>query len=189
MVGTELIDPKLELPVVLKLKQGDRNALATIYKWYGDSLYRQVILTRLPTVELAEDVLKDTFRLAIERIHQYEPRGTSIFFWLRRIAINRTIDVHRANQRKKIFEESIRQHPDLIVSKPKLPDTGQEIEETKTLVNEALSKLNPRYSQVLTLRFIEDKDRDECAEILGVTLGNFDVLFHRACKAFRKVYP
>jgi RNA polymerase sigma-70 factor (ECF subfamily) len=56
-------------------------------------------------------------------------------------------------------------------------------------VNAALEALNPRYATALRLRLIEDRDREECAESLGVSVGNFDVILHRAAKAFRKVYP
>lgn len=41
----------------------------------------------------------------------------------------------------------------------------------------------------LRMRLIEDRDREECAAEMGVTVGNFDVILHRASKAFRKKYP
>jgi DNA-directed RNA polymerase specialized sigma24 family protein len=49
--------------------------------------------------------------------------------------------------------------------------------------------MNERYAMALRMRLVEDRDREECAAALGVTLGNFDVILHRATKAFRKVYP
>ena len=63
------------------------------------------------------------------------------------------------------------------------------MEETAELVEEALELLNPRYAQALRLRLLEDRSRAECAEALGVKVNNFDVILHRATKAFRKVYP
>ena len=140
----------------------------------------------------AEDVLKDTFRLTLERIDQYTPQGRSIYFWLRRIAINRAIDVHRARQRQNRHEEK-HTHEETIdrtmgTSAPR-PDRSTEVEETKDMVERSLSAMNPRYATALRLRLIEDRDRDECAAAMGVTVGNFDVILHRACKAFKKVYP
>ena len=84
-----LLDPPHELGLVERLKRGERAALGELYAAYGDRLFRAVILPRLPIRELAEDVLRDTFRLALERIHQYTPADRSVFFWMRRIAINR----------------------------------------------------------------------------------------------------
>ena len=148
-----------------------------------------MILPRLPVPELAEDVLKDTFRLAMERIDQYQPQGASVFFWLRRIAINRAIDVHRARQRQRKLEEAVKMEPDRTVGqRPLSPDRAPEIAETRDMVRSALELLNPRYASALRMRLLEELDREECAAALDVTVGNFDVIFHRACKAFRKVY-
>lgn len=174
--------------MIARLKRGDREAAAELYRWYGDKLYRQVILPRLPNRELAEDVLKDSFRLALERIDQYQLQDRSIFFWLRRIAINRAIDVHRAHQRAQRLEDTV--EPEYTVSQPPpRPDRGPEVAETRAMVETSLSRLNPRYAEALRLRLLEDLDREECAARMGVTVGNFDVIFHRACHAFRKAYP
>jgi len=176
--------------VIDRLKQGDRAAAATLFEWFADGLYRRAILPRLPNRELAEDVLKDTFRLALERIEQFHPQGKSIFFWLRRIAVNRAMDVHRARKRAR----SIQDHKEAAIERtmappPPPPDHAPEVAETKAQVHAALATLNPRYAQALRLRLLEDQDREECAAQMGVTLGNFDVILHRACKAFRKVFP
>jgi RNA polymerase sigma factor (sigma-70 family) len=177
-----------ERDVIERLKQGDRVAAATLYQWYGDKLYRQAILPRLPNPELAQDVLKDTFKTALEKIQQFQFQDRSIFFWLRRIAINRAIDVHRANQRKWEIEKRVPAEYSMS-QQPARPDMGPEAEETKVAVEKALGLINPRYAEALRLRLLEDEDRDVCAEKMGVTIGNFDVILHRACKAFRKVYP
>ncbi|MEL6348883.1 MAG: sigma-70 family RNA polymerase sigma factor [Myxococcota bacterium] len=190
---SEAVSLEAERAVIAKLKQGDRAAAGQLYRWYGMRLYRQIILPRLPVPELAEDVLKDTFRQALEKIEQYQPReNQSIFYWLRRIAINRAIDVHRAHQRVRRMEERLvgADAVDRTMGQaPPRPDRKPEMDETRDLVHRSLDKLNPRYATALRLRLIEDRDRDECAAAMGVTVGNFDVIFHRACKAFRKVYP
>ena len=186
----DLVPLEREREVVVRLKQGDRQALGELYTWYGVRIYRQVILPRLPIPELAEDVLRDTFRIVLERIEQYDLVDRSIFFWLRRIAINRAIDVHRAYARRERLQDKVEENIDRTVGQPPpAPDRGQEMRETRELVEEALELINPRYAQALRLRMLEDRDREECARILGVTTGNFDVILHRAAKAFRKKYP
>lgn len=133
-------------------------------------------------------MLKDTFRLALERIEQFEPQNNSIFFWLRRIAINRAIDVHRARARTLRLEETA--DPSTHMSEPPPePDRGQDVEDTRSQVELSLSRMNPRYAEALRYRLIQDLEREECARLMEVTVGNFDVIFHRACKAFRQVYP
>jgi len=179
-----------EQRVVERLQSGDREAAAILFQWFADGLYRRAILPKLPVPELAEDVLKDTFRIALERIETFTQHDRSIFFWLRRIAINRAIDVHRARKRdRKPMEQQQTTIERTMSTPPPAPDRAPEIEETRTAVNAALDKLNPRYAEALRMRLIEDRDREECANALGVTVGNFDVILHRAAKAFRKVYP
>ena len=71
---------------------------------------------------------------------------------------------------------------------PDRPDGPIEADETKRAVNLALARVNPRYAEALRLRLIEDLDREECAARMGVTVGNFDVILHRASAAFRKAW-
>ncbi len=187
----DLASLESEREVIAALRGGDREALATLYEWYGDRLYRQAILSRLPIVELAEDVLRDTFRIALERIEQFKLEDRSIFFWLRRIAINRAIDVHRAHARAQRLEDRLVADPEAVPTGSGFhaPDRKVEVEETAQLVTEAMEQINPRYAQALRLRLLEDRSREDCAEVLGVTVGNFDVILHRATRAFRKIYP
>ena len=176
--------------MIANLQQGDRAAFATLYGWYGDMLYRQAILPRLPIPELAEDCLRDTFRTALEKISSFRLENRSIFFWLRRIAVNKAIDMHRRHKRDQRLADAVHKEPtDAMASAPPRPDRGLEVEDTRRLVEAALDNLNTRYAKALRLRLLEERSREECAELLGVTVGNFDVILHRAAKAFRKVYP
>ncbi|MBN1337616.1 MAG: RNA polymerase sigma factor [Deltaproteobacteria bacterium] len=178
-----------EAEVVQRLRSGDRGALATLYGWYGDRLYRQVILPRLPRIDLAEDVLRDTFRLAVEHITRYEPQNVSIYVWLRRIAINRAMDVHRADGRDRRLREAAAREPERTYgTPPPPPDRAVDTAELCDRVRASLGTLHDRYAQALRLRLLEDRDREECAAVMGVTVGNFDVILHRACKAFRQVW-
>jgi len=46
--------------------------------------------------------------------------------------------------------------------------------------------MNPRYKRAIELRFLEERTRQECADVLEVKLGTFDVVLLRALRAFRK---
>ena len=186
---SDLVPLEEERAVITRLQQGDRNAFATLYAWYGDPIYRQAILPRVPVRELAEDCLRDTFRTALEKIASFHVEDRSIFFWLRRIAVNKAIDVHRRTRRDRDLAAAVQAEPGPEVSGSATPDRGLELEDTRRMVETSLSRLSERYAQVLRLRLLEELPREECAAILGVKMGNFDVLLHRAAKAFRKVYP
>ena len=178
-----------ERAVVERLRQGDRAAAATLYVWYGTPLFREIILPRLPNREQAEDVLRDTFKAVLERIEQYHPEDNkSIYFWLRRIAINRATDVHRADQRARRLESALEAETRIASEGPNDPADALETEDTRAQIEGALATLNPRYAEALQLRLLQDLPREECAARMGVTVGNFDVILHRASAAFRKAY-
>ena len=187
----DLIPVEEERAVIARLQQGDRTAFATLYGWYGELLYRQAILPRLPIPELAEDCLRETFRTALEKIGSFRLENRSIFFWLRRIAVNKAIDIHRRHRRDERLADAVQREPDrpTMAAAPARPDRGLEVEDVRRQVEASLGNMNTRYAKALRLRLIEERSREECAEILGVTVGNFDVILHRAAKAFRKVYP
>lgn len=174
--------------MVERLQQGDRSAFATLYGWYGDAVFR-AILSKLPEREQAEDCLRETFRTALEKIDRFSYNNRSIFYWLRRIGVNKAMDVHRLRKRDLDLAERVKSQPEPVMSSPARPDRGLEAADAKRDVEICLERVNPRYANVLRLRLIEERPREECAELLGITVGNLDVLLHRACKAFRKVYP
>lgn len=176
--------------MIQRLQAGDRAAFAELYGWYGDLVWRQAILPRLPNRELAEDCLRDTFRTALEKIGSYQSVDRSIYFWLHRIGVNKAIDIHRRHTRDRKLVEAVKaQGADTLHTQPDAPDRGLEVDDTKRMVETSLGKLNERYANALRMRLIEDRTREECATLLGVTMGNFDVILHRASKAFRKVFP
>ena len=185
-----------EEEMVLALQQGDRKAAAWLYETFSDVLFRKVILSRLPYIDQAEDVLCETFRIAFEKITTYAVIDRSIFFWLRRIAINLIVDTYRKQVRKRELAERIlaRDAVDMVMGSRSttadaILEQAEREEDTKTMVHQALGKLNPRYAKALRMRLLEDQSREACAEEFGITVGNFDVLFHRASKAFRDNYP
>ena len=188
----ELPEFEEEKRVVLAAQQGDRLSAGQLYQWFGDRLYRQVILPRLPVVEQAEDVLRDSFRIIFERISQFTPKDRSIFFWMRRIAINLVIDVYRRETKKRKIAENLLANDafyETVSQRPMPADKKIELSDTRKMIEKSLTKINSRYAQALRLRLLEDLSREECAAVLDVTVNNFDVLFHRACKAFRNNYP
>ncbi len=172
--------------MIRRLKSGDSAAIATLYGWYGDLLYRQVLLPRLPIRELAEDCLRDTFRTAIEKISTFTLVDRSVFFWLRRIAIHKAMDVHRRHAREAPLSAA-GVEPRGQTATPDRPERRLEAEDASRLVKDGLALLNDRYALALRLRLLEDRSREECAALLEVNVGNFDVILHRACAAFRKV--
>jgi RNA polymerase sigma-70 factor, ECF subfamily len=182
----------LEEALVRRAQRGDREALRQLLGQHADALYGRVILPRLGDPTTAEDVLKATMVTAIEKLHSFRWQGRSVYFWLRRIAVNKVIDHHRRNQRAQRLARSLAREPEpegpgragpeaeLIASEERRLNAGR--------VGAALAKLHPRYRRAIELRLLRELPREECARQLEVTLGTFDVVLFRAVNAFRRSF-
>jgi RNA polymerase sigma-70 factor (ECF subfamily) len=186
----ELLEAERRL--VERAQSGDVTALRPLFERYAEPLYAAVILPRLGQPAAAEDVLKDTFVTAIEKIGHFTWQGRGVFGWLRQIAVNKVIDVHRRTQRTSRLvaafadENPAETQPDGGADEQLI--AAQERRLAAARIETAMAQLSPRYREVIRLRLVEEHSREECAERLDVTIGNFDVLLFRAVRAFRKLF-
>jgi RNA polymerase sigma-70 factor (ECF subfamily) len=173
-----------------RIRKGDMQAFGELYNAFANRLFTRVLLPTLGDRAAAEDALAETFKTALEKIGTFEEKGVSVFHWLARIGKNKALDMHRSRERTGRalcnFEGML---APLLGDSP-LPGNGLQAEEEGRRLREAvgrvLEKLNPRYKKVIELRFLEDRSRKECAEMLELKLGTLDVLVLRALRAFRK---
>ena len=66
------------------------------------------------------------------------------------------------------------------------PELSYEQTAEEELVREAIMRLREEQRQVIILRFIEDLDYREVAEIIGKSVAAIRVIQHRALNALRK---
>ena len=175
---------------VLEAQRGNLEAMRPILERYAAPLYSTVILPRLGDAASAEDVLRDTLATAVEKIQRFTWQGTSIYPWLRQIAINKVYDVHRQSKRSRRLADAM-QHEVASASDPDSHADAQLIaaEERRAhrdRIDETMQQLQDRYRLAIELRLVQELPRDACAKRLGVTIATFDVLLFRAVRAFRK---
>jgi len=181
-----------EQRLVEEAQRGNLDAMRPILERYAQPLYATVILPRLGDAATAEDVLRDTLATAVEKINRFTWQGKTIYPWLRQIAINKVFDVHRASKRSRRLADALAQELPSESDPDANPDAQMMAEEERTLhrarIDEALGELPPRYRTAIELRLIGEHPREECARRLQITVGTFDVLLHRAVRAFRKKF-
>ncbi len=179
-----------ETQVLARARRGDRQAWGELYEAYAKRLFARVLLPKLGNHAAAEDALAETFRTAIERVAQFEPRGASIYFWLSRIASNKAVDMHRARGVTGRAIANLETQLIPLLDAPVTPDGAVEIRDqyltVRARITTCLEQLNPRYRLAIELRFFRELSREACAEELQVRLGTFDVVLLRALKALRK---
>src|SRR4051812_12810370 len=80
-------DTQPELALVAKMKQGDAQAFAAIYRRHRDAVYRLALLYSASGAQAA-DVTQETFVPLITRTSQYDPTRGTLAAWLCGVARN-----------------------------------------------------------------------------------------------------
>jgi RNA polymerase sigma factor (sigma-70 family) len=121
----------------------------------------------------AEDVLQAVFLRLLRRDPSAEPLEDPQSY-LRRSAINASLDIVRARQQAKSvpLEES-----------PPGPGDQRELKDSLRC---AMAALNPRSAEIFALRFFEGYTNPEIARILRMSQVHVAVLLHRTRKQLQK---
>ncbi len=177
-----------EEALLRRMHAGERQSFRDFYDIFASRLYRGVIFPRVGVADLAEDVLRDTFLTAFEKIDSLRWQGRSLFHWLSRIAVNKIIDFHRRNKRTERFVQGYGVHVELC-SRPGGPEEEVLAAERTVQVGETVQSLmaglNPRYRRAVELRFLQGMSREACADAMAISVGNFDVVLFRAVQRLR----
>jgi RNA polymerase sigma-70 factor (ECF subfamily) len=173
-----------------RAKTGDRNALGALLTEHGPRLYRSVLLPRLGSRTAAEEALSLTYLKVLERFDRFEWQNVGVYPWLRVVALRVALDHLRARKREVLFDGADLERE--IDRGEREARDARALEEhdlgvCRERVEALLGRIHPRYADAIRLRVLEERPRKEAAEALGVALGTFDVVLHRAMVALRKV--
>jgi RNA polymerase sigma-70 factor, ECF subfamily len=155
-------------------------AIRHVYRLYADAIYRYALYqSGNPT--LAEDVAGEVFVRMMESIGTYSYRGAPLSAWLYRIARNLVIDQQRRGRRLRPLEQ-VEQTRFVSDNPVDLAEQRLGWEELRS----ALGELTDEQRQVIILKFVEDLQNHEVAEIVGKNEGSVKSLQHRALRNLRR---
>lgn len=113
----------------------------------------------------AEDIVQEAFIKAFTKLEQYKAE-VSFGAWLKRIVINRCIDVLKSKRQRLIeLEEHHLNVVDAEYENDWTVDDGITIEDVKA----AIEELPEKYKYVVMLYLIEGYDHKEISEILSIS--------------------
>lgn len=153
----------------------DNAAQVEVYRRYYRSMYN-IALRLLDDSSEAEDVMQESFLSAFQKLNSYSGNVT-FGAWLKRIVINRSLDVIKARK--------------AIISLDAVPEVADDESEGGYVtykdisaddIRKCIQALPEGYRIVLSLYLIEGYDHDEIAQILGVTSATSRTQYHRARK-------
>ena len=172
---------RAEAELIARLKAYDEAAIRQVYRLYSDGIYRYA-LYQSGDPSLAEDVAGEVFARMIESIRSYTYRGAPLSAWLYRIARNLVIDHRRRGTRLRPLEAA---------DEARTPaDDPVELAESRLTWEElrvVMSELTDEQRQVVVLKFVENLDNSEVAEIIGKSEGSVKSLQHRALRTLRRL--
>jgi RNA polymerase sigma-70 factor (ECF subfamily) len=177
-----------ERAIVERAMQGDKQAFERLYRHYAPVLFGYILVPMLGDKDDAHDCVRETFISANRALPRYEWRGTSIWPWLKVLAKNKARDLLRASGRRQRLRGSFSHHLGVFGDRESETPIEEAVQHQalRKRIDGVLELINPRYARVLRLRLLEDRSREDCAELLEVKIGTLDVLLFRAVRAFRK---
>jgi RNA polymerase sigma-70 factor (ECF subfamily) len=126
-----------------------------------------------------EDLVSEILSQVLEKIQTGEFRGeSSLGTFVYTITSRRIVDYIREKTRIMKYAPEPLPFPD--------PQETLEVQETAEKVKRALSKLKPRYRDVLYLYYYQELSREEVAAQLGVSTRKVSELVNYALKLIRK---
>jgi RNA polymerase sigma-70 factor (ECF subfamily) len=160
--------------LIRRAQAGDREAVATLYRAYVQSIYRYVI-ARVESAQDAEDITAEVFVGMVKSLRTYEITDAPFAAWLYRLAASRIADFYRAQQRRPVSELSENLPDDLM-----LPEEQMFQQQSFETLRKALKQLTEEQQTILVLRFVDRKSHEEVAAILGKTMTAVKSAQHRA---------
>jgi RNA polymerase sigma-70 factor, ECF subfamily len=157
--------------LVAKARAGSREAARELVLLHWPTIWRVVLgMTGRPA--LAEEIAQETFARAFGALDSFDaerPLGP----WLRRIAVNRTIDELRRERRLELVDRDSAE-----------PAYEQALPDDTTI--EAVRALDPARRAVVVLRFWLDWSLEQIAAALDVPVGTVSSRLTRALAELRE---
>jgi RNA polymerase sigma-70 factor (ECF subfamily) len=171
-----------DFKLVQKARQGDQQAYAELMGRYRDSIY-YMLLKMVSNMSDAEDLMIEAFGKAFKNLDQYTP-SFAFSTWLFKIATNNCIDFIRKRRTSTISidQSSEDQETQSITIQSDTPDPEEHmiIDQRIKLLRDVVSKLKPRYKNLVELRYFNEYSYEEISEKLDLPIGTVKAQLFRA---------
>lgn len=160
---------------------GDEAAWRVWYDETFEAVRRFVAWQLRGRPDYCDEVLQETWLVAVKRIREFDPQRAGFTEWMRGIAAN----VLRS-QMRKWGASSLKSLPDDVTS-VRAEETTDAKSRTER-ITEVLQFLPGRYAAVLQEKYLEQKSVSEIAASWNETAKGVESLLTRAREAFRQAF-
>ncbi len=170
--------------MIEEAKKGKPQAQSKIMDAFWNDV-KGYLLYRTNDENLAEELTVETFTKAISKLDLYDD-NFNFKTWLISIAQNNLLDYYR---KKKKNLEYLSEDYDLVFTETEpSPEEALIDEQNSKEFYKKLDEIDSKYSEVLKLKFIEDKSIKEIALQLQLTESNVKVRIMRGRKLLEDAY-
>jgi RNA polymerase sigma factor (sigma-70 family) len=173
-----------DMELVERARKGDQLAYGELLGRYRDAIYFMLLKMVNSPID-AEDLTIEAFGKAFKNIDQYTP-NYAFSTWLFKIATNNCIDFIRKKRARHVSLDQTMDGEDSLIPSAMIQSDSPDPE--LTLINKqkikhmrnVVSKLKPRYRQLVELRYFQEYSYDEIAEELDIPIGTVKAQLFRA---------
>lgn len=171
--------------LIERIRSGDRRAERELWQTYAATL-SMILRRRTRNPDLAQDVLQETFRVAIGHLRAGRvEKPDALGGFLRGIALN-VLSVARRNDHREAHLEDAAEAD--LVDEGRSPFEAVSLAQRQALVRRLIGELHiERDRRLLWHYYVLDEDKNEVCASLGLTAGHFDRVLHRARMRFREM--
>jgi RNA polymerase sigma factor (sigma-70 family) len=164
-----------ELQLIQLIAQGDKIAFKQLYALYSNKVY-VIALHYLQNIHNAEEVTQDVFVSIFKNANSFKGKS-SINTWVYRIAVNASLNFLKRKSKRAFFslEEYSKEIPNF-----DHPGVVEENRENAAIMYQAINSLPETQKTAFILGFIEEKPRQEIADIMETSLKAVESLLQRA---------
>lgn|GEM_PF-128611 len=133
-----------------------------------------------------DDIVQDVFISAYQNIKSFDA-ARRFSPWIYRIAHNAYVNALKKNSRMPITLFDF----DALVSHTPYEDPAEFVREQKdirTMLDDCMDKIPAKYKEILLLRYFEDMDYKEIADILSIPVGTVSIRLKRGREALKKIW-
>lgn len=175
---------KRDYELIQRALAGEQMAYSQLMGFYRDSVFHTII-KMVKSTEDAEDLTIEAFGKAFNRLDQYS-QDFAFSTWLFKIATNNCIDFIRKKRIKVTSMDTGYTTSDGEIIYVEAHDHEMTPEEEiiyqqkVRLMRHLVTKLKPRYKELVELRYFEELSYEEIAETLNLPLGTVKAQLFRA---------
>lgn len=174
------LDQKSDFDLVQEAKDGNRKSFSELVKRHQKNLLR-LSMRFVKSLDIAEDVVQDSFIRAYEKLHTFEGRA-SFKSWLFQIAVNTARNRLRENRRDSSEIDKVQ------VGVSAIAESTLVHSAIAGILQEEVDKLPFKQKTALMLRVYEDMSFKEIAEVMECPYDTAKANYRHALLKLKEVF-